>query len=78
MFIKYIGSIVVLHLNKVKEKIFSFKRKKVQETTFKWNSSKKKLKSCLHKNSQKYLNFIPEKINYFEPFFKNKILIQEQ
>ena len=33
MFIKYIGSIVVLHLNKVKEKIFSFKRKKVQETT---------------------------------------------
>ena len=33
MFIKHIGSIVVLHLNKVQEKLFNFKRK-VQELTF--------------------------------------------
>ena len=31
MFIKYIGFIVVLHLNKVQEKLFNFKTKKVQE-----------------------------------------------
>ena len=33
MFIKYIGSIAVLHLNKVQEKFFNFKTK-MQEPTF--------------------------------------------
>ena len=43
MFIKYIGSIVVLHLNKVQEKIFNFKTKKVQETTLQMKYQQKEI-----------------------------------
>ena len=42
MFIKYIGSIVVLHLNKVQEKLFSFKAK-VQESTFQMKYQQKEI-----------------------------------
>ena len=42
MFRKCIGSIVVLHLNKVQEKLFSFKAK-VQESTFQMKYQQKEI-----------------------------------
>ena len=42
MFIKYIGSTVVLHLNKVQEKLFNFKTK-VQEPTFQMKYQQKEI-----------------------------------
>ena len=42
MFIKYIGSIVLLHLNKVQEKLFNFKTK-VQEPIFQMKYQQKEI-----------------------------------
>ena len=42
MFIKYIGSIVLLHLNKVLEKLFNFKTK-VQEPIFQMKYQQKEI-----------------------------------
>ena len=42
MFIKYIGFIAVLHLNKVQEKLFDFKTK-VQEPTFQMKYQQKEI-----------------------------------
>ena len=42
IFMKYIGSIVVLHLNKVQEKRFNFKTK-VQEPTFQMKYQQKEI-----------------------------------
>ena len=42
MFIKYIGSILLLHINKVQEKLFNFKTK-VQEAIFQMKYQQKEI-----------------------------------